>query len=233
MRKKWRLVYLDVMAGPGLCRIKETGEEFPGSPLVALDQEFHEFIFIEDDPQLGDALKKRIAKHAKSNLVKIIPRNWVEVAEEGELRFKDDTLVVAFVDPTGISQIPMKAMLQLTKNQRIDMLVTIQHSLGITWNVRQYIRSQSEETALDGFLDSGDWRQWKWSEASEFAHKAIDAFSERIQKEGFIGTRHISVPAGQPLYRFTLFSRAPLAKKFWNEILKIDETGQRELHLEA
>lgn len=30
-------------------------------------------------------------------------------------------------------------------------------------------------------------------------------------------------------HRFTLFSRHPLAEKFWNEILKIDETGQREL----
>ena len=41
--------------------------------------------------------------------------------------------------------------------------------------------------------------------------------------------RLISVPTDQPLYRFTLFSRHPLGEKFWNEILKIDETGQREL----
>src|SRR5437870_11890340 len=28
MRKKWRLRYLDVVAGPGRCKIAETGEEF-------------------------------------------------------------------------------------------------------------------------------------------------------------------------------------------------------------
>ena len=229
MRKKWRLVYLDVMAGPGLCKIKETGEEFHGSPFVALDHEFHEFILIEDDPQLADALKQRVAKHPKASQVQIIARNWVEVAKQGRLRFNDDTLVVAFVDPTGISQVPMKAMLQLTKNLRIDLLVTIQHSLGITLNVPQYIKSESGQTALDAFLDSADWRKWKWKDASEFARQAIDAFSERIQKQTFIGTRHISVPPDQPLYRFTLFSRHPLAEKFWNAILKIDETGQREL----
>lgn len=222
--------YLDVMAGPGLCKLKETGEEFPGSPFVALAHEFHEFILIEDDPQLADVLKQRVAKHPKGSLVKIIPENWVEVAEQGCLRFRDDTLVVAFIDPTGISQVPMKAILQLTKTRRIDLLVTTQHSLGITLNVPQYIKSESEQTALEAFLDSGDWRKWKWREASEFARKAIDAFSERIQKEGFIGTRHISVPPDQPLYRFTLFSRHSLAEKFWNEILRIDETGQRELH---
>jgi len=34
MRNKFKLVYLDVMAGPGLCKIEENGEEFSGSPLV-------------------------------------------------------------------------------------------------------------------------------------------------------------------------------------------------------
>jgi three-Cys-motif partner protein len=229
MRKKWRLTYLDVMAGPGLCKIKESGEEFPGSPFVALDYDFHKFTFIEDDPQLADALKQRLAKHPKAGLASVIAGNWVELAEEGRLCFSDDTLVVAFIDPTGISQVPMRAMLQLTKNKRIDLLVTIQHSLGITWNVPQYVRSASGQTALDAFLDSGSWRNWKWKDASDFALMAIDAFSQRIQDEGFIGTRHISVPSEQPLYRFTLFSRHSLAEKFWNEVLKIDETGQREL----
>lgn len=231
MRTKWRLVYLDVMAGPGMCKIKETGEEFPGSPFIALGHEVHEFILIEDDPQLADALRQRVAKHPKARLVEVIAKNWVDVLQHGRLRFNDDTLVVAFVDPTGISQVPMKAMLQLTMNARIDLLVTLQYSLGITWNVPQYLRSRAEQTALDAFLDSRGWRKWKWREASEFARMAIDAFSQRIQQQGFIGTRHISVPAAQPLYSFTLFSRHPLAEKFWNEILKIDETGQRELQL--
>jgi hypothetical protein len=181
MHQKWRLVYLDVMAGPGLCKIEETGEEFPGSPLVALEHGFEEFIFIEDNPRLADALEQRVSRHRKTSLVKVIRENWVEVVEQGRLRFSDGTLVVAFVDPTGISQVPM------------------------------------------------GWREWKWKEASEFARMAIDAFSQRIQQEGFIGTRHISVPQDQPLYRFTLFSRHPLAETFWTKILKIDETGQREL----
>src|SRR5438093_125755 len=112
-----------------------TGEEFPGSPLIALDYEFHEFILIEEEPHLADALKQRVAKHPKASLVKVIPKAWVEVLQQGRLRFSDDTLVVAFIDPTGISQVPVKAMLGLTQNRRIDLLVTIQHSLGITWNV--------------------------------------------------------------------------------------------------
>ena len=57
MRKKFKLVYLDVMAGPGRCKIEETNEEFPGSPLVALDHDFAEYIFIEEEPELVERLE--------------------------------------------------------------------------------------------------------------------------------------------------------------------------------
>ena len=231
MRNKWRLVYLDVMAGPGRCRIKETGDEFPGSPLVALDHDFAQYVFIEDTPELSDALKQRVAKHPKAQQVQVITESWVEVAKSGRLRFDDKTLLVAFIDPTGISQVPLSAMLELTKNPHIDLLVTIQHSLGITWNVPQYLRAGNDQTALDAFLGTADWRNWQWREPSQFAQMAIDCFSNRIKREGFIDMRHVSVPEGQPLYRFTLFSRHKLAEKFWNKILKIDEKGQRELNL--
>ncbi len=45
MRNKFRLVYLDVMAGPGCCKEEKTGDEFPGSPFVALDFDFSRYFF--------------------------------------------------------------------------------------------------------------------------------------------------------------------------------------------
>jgi len=103
MRNKFKLVYLDVMAGPGRCKIEKTAEEFPGSPLVALDYDFSEYIFIEEEPELVESLKKRISNHPKVRKVKIIPENWIKVVESGRLKFDKHTLVVAFIDPTGIS----------------------------------------------------------------------------------------------------------------------------------
>jgi three-Cys-motif partner protein len=143
------------------------------------------------------------------------------------LTFDDSTLVVAFVDPTGISQLPMSAMRRLAQNPRIDLLVTIQYRLGIVWNAPQFQRSQND-TVLDAFLDSREWRQWNTQDPTCFGRMAIDRFSREFCRLGFIGTRHVSVPEIQPLYRFTLFSRHQLAEKFWTEILKIDEKGQRE-----
>lgn len=230
MRNKFKLVYLDVMAGPGRCKIEETGEEFPGSPLVALEHDFAEYIFVEEDEDSVHALKKRVGGHSKANKVKVIPENWIKVVGSGKLNFDNSTLVVAFVDPTGISQMPMAAMKELAKSPRIDLLVTIQYRLGIVWNAPQYRKSKNSDTALDNFLDEDSWREWENKEAGEFGRLAVERFCDKFQKEeGFLGTRHVSVPENNPLYRFTLFSRHPLAEKFWLNILKIDEKGQREL----
>jgi three-Cys-motif partner protein len=113
MQSKWRLVYLDVMAGPGRCKMKDSGEEFAGSPLVALDHAFAQYVFIEEDKNLADALRQRVRAHPKAKKVKIYDASWVGLASAGELQFDNSTLVVAFIDPTGISQIPMSAMRQL------------------------------------------------------------------------------------------------------------------------
>jgi len=230
MRNKFRLVYLDVMAGPGRCKIEETNEEFPGSPLVALDHDFAEYIFIEEEPELVSALKQRVSNHPKAGKIKIIPENWINVVKSGRLKFDASTLVVAFVDPTGISQVPLHAMKKLASNPRIDLLVTIQYRLGIVWNAPQYLKAKNNQTALDNFLGDQSWREWENKNAGEFGRLAVEFFCDRFQKEeGFIGTRHVSVPERNSLYRFTLFTRNRRGEDFWNKILKIDEKGQREL----
>jgi len=230
MRDKFKLVYLDVMAGPGRCAIEDTNEEFPGSPLVALDYDFSQYIFIEEEAALTNALQQRVAKHPKAKKIEIISENWTHVVESGRLKFDASTLVVAFVDPTGISQLPMAAMNRLVNNPRIDLLVTIQYRPGIVRNAPQYLKAKNTQTALDNFLGDQSWRQWEDKDPGELGRLAVERFCEKFQKEnGFIGTRHISVPEKNPLYRFTLFTRHPLGEGFWLKISKTDEKGQREL----
>ena len=230
MRDKFKLVYLDVMAGPGYCNIAETQEEFPGSPVVALDYDFAEYIFIEQRPELAKALKARIANHPKARKTNIISEDWIEVVQSGRLSFDSSTLVVAFVDPTGISQVPLSAMKALAKNPKIDLLVTIQYRLGIVWNAPHYRKAKAGQTVLDDFLGDQIWRQWRDKESGEFGRMAVEYFCDKFQKEEhFIGTRHVSIPESNPLYRFTLFSRHPRGEDFCLKILKTDEKGQRQL----
>jgi hypothetical protein len=84
---------------------------------------------------------------------------------------------------------------------------------------------------LDDFLDGQIWHQWDNKDATEFGRLAVQHFCKKLEDEGFIGTRHISVPQDNPLYRFTMFSRHKCGEDFWLKILNTDEKGQRELEL--
>lgn len=223
------VLYLDVMAGPGRCIEEKTGDEFPGSPFVALDCDFSAYWFVEENPALFAALTTRLASHPKRERIVLKNQSWTELAMSGAFQFDARTLVVAFVDPTGISQMPWPAVRALLRLPRIDVLATIQYRLAIVWNAPQYKRAANQDTALDKFLDSPIWRDWPDRDATEFGRMAIDAFIGKVGEVGFKTSRQIPVGEGQALYRLALFSRHPLADKFWQETLKIDEKGQREL----
>jgi three-Cys-motif partner protein len=228
MRSKFRLVYLDVMAGPGLCKEDKSGEEFPGSPFIALDFDFSAYVFIEGDKRLCSALEQRLAGHPKRSRIQPINENWIDVVGSDRLFFDGSSLVVAFIDPTGIADLPIYALRRLMANPRIDMLITIQYRLGIVWNVPLYQRSESDDLALTHFLGHSRWREWQARDSSEMGRLAVDDFCKQIEDAGFIGSRHISIPEDNPYYRFAYFSRHPLGDKFWSEILKLDEQGQRD-----
>ena len=231
MKNKWpRRVYLDVMAGPGKCEIENTGEELPGSPLIALKHEFTDWVFVENDPVLADALAKRVKK--VNPKARVIQGDWTALVSKGELDF-DNALVVAFVDPTGIQHVPWDALQQLLKgNRTIDLLMTIQYAMGITLNANNYIESQTEQTVLDRFLAERRWRDWHCKSPTEFKDKTLDVLFEKLRGIGFAYGGQQTIQANKrPLYRLALFSRNPLAEKFWKEIIRVDETGQREFKL--
>jgi three-Cys-motif partner protein len=225
-------IFLDVMAGPGLCKIKGSGAELPGSPFIAMKHEFTEFVFLESDRHLATALEKRVQANAKAKFATVVPCDWTQEVAEGRLSFAKG-LIVAFVDPTGIKQVPWQAMKRLlTSNQKIDILATLQYAMGITLNVYQYLESGSEQTtALDTFLGERDWRNWPRERTDRaFTTRVINRWIEKLGALGFQGSRQITVEAnGAPLYRLALFSRHRKADEFWRKIITVDESGQREL----
>lgn len=222
------IVYLDVMAGPGRCVEEKTGAEFHGSPFVALDCDFSRYWFVEEDPGLFEALSNRLANHPKRERIILTNQSWTELALTGAFAFDARKLVIAFVDPTGISQMPWPAVQALLRLPRVDVLATIQYRLAIVWNVPQYKRAAHQNTVLDKFLDSPLWRDWPEQDATEFGRMAIDTFIAKVGEEGFKTSRQIPVGEGQALYRLALFSRSDLADRFWRETVKIDEEGQRD-----
>jgi hypothetical protein len=110
-----------------------------GITATGMKNAFPRRVFVEADPSLAAALEKRVGAHPKARQTTVICEDWAKVAAAGRLRF--DGLVVAFVDPTGISQVPWMAMERfLRDNPKIDLLTTLQYAMGITLNAYQPVK---------------------------------------------------------------------------------------------
>jgi len=229
MKKKWSLTYLDLLAGPGVCQIRDTKELVPGSPFVALDFPFDRFLYYEANVEVAAALKERVTRHEYSDRCKVETREWQEVVLAPGFRLPSG-LILAFIDPTGISQVPWTAIEALASaSSRIDILMTIQHGMGITLNQHQSLAKDSE-TAVDAFLGGAEWRS-RLPTSGNFCQAVLEAFTERMSGLGFSTRKWMLVKnnKGQGLYYLCLFSRNPVAIRFWDEVVKKDETGQRTL----
>src|SRR5258708_34283224 len=76
MKNKWdSRVYIDLYAGPGLLKIRDTNKFIWGSPILALGVEhpFDKYIFCENDAVSLDELKKRVARHFPNADVEFVP----------------------------------------------------------------------------------------------------------------------------------------------------------------
>lgn len=231
--QRFGLVYVDAMAGPGRCIIRETNEETPGSPVIALEHAFNQYVFAESDPELADALRQRVSQHPRGKPDQVVARDWCDLVKDGKLDFQN-SLVIAFVDPTGISQVPWLALERLLRgNSKIDLLMTVQHGMGIKLNAGNYVDTNSEdETALSQFLGENDWRNWRFTSPTDFTDKVLNRWFEKVRQLGFEYIHQELVTAGTlPLYRFVWCSRHSLGADFSKKITRWDEKGQKEFNL--
>jgi len=76
MKSIWKgeLYYIDLFAGCGKCRVRETCEEIDGSALVSLSVKypFKKYFLVELDSDAVNALKERVEKTPYKDRVKIV-----------------------------------------------------------------------------------------------------------------------------------------------------------------
>lgn len=234
MKGKWHRLYIDVMAGPGRCRIKSSGELSPGSPFVALDRDFDEYRFYEASSTLADALQQRVAVHPKVDRCRVIRADWTQAVLDPSFSLPQHTLTLAFIDPTGISQVPWHAVKALAQSSnRIDIMFTIQHALGINWNAHQYLASTADVTVADAFAGGRQWRDRR-GPTQPVREALITEFVANMGTLGFQTRKWqlVTLPSGSGLYYLCLFSRNPLALNFWDKVVLKDETGQKAFGFE-
>jgi len=240
MKNKWdgRLYYIDLFAGPGRCRIRGTGEEFDGSPLIALTGfEFAQYYFFESDPACFHALEARVKSRAPKKLdrVSMFLGDCNKTIEHANLT--REGLGVAFIDPTGIAPISFETVTRLAEHRQLDLIINFSEGMGIRMNLHQY--AGTDTNALTRFIGSKRWRALGQQSPASFNQLCTDIANEYLANLGALGyiavnSDWIAVKTDQNalLYYLVFASKNPKGNDFWRKIKQIGPHGQRKFSWE-
>jgi three-Cys-motif partner protein len=237
MSKKWagRLYYVDLFAGPGRCEIRGAKEEIDGSPLISLlGFDFAKYFFFEEDSASHQALDRRVkdrarSKYASAKLIQGDCNNRID-----EIDPPKNGLGLAFIDPTGISQLSFETVRKLTTGRQIDLIINFPEGMGIRMNLHQY--TQKEKTALNRFMGSARWQQRYQKSLMTFdqaCREIAQEYLENLRSLGYLAVDSDWIPVRTDrnalLYCLLFASKHPTGNDFWRKIKRINLHGQREL----
>ena len=222
MKYNWKSrVYLELFSGPGRCLIRKTGKEDLGSPLKVIEHEFTKFIFTEMSLPVAEALAQRLEPFDNAAYTEIWCGDCAEAVQK--ILIPAGSLTLAFIDPTGIGHAPFSLIETLHRKTRCDLLVNIQHGMGIKMNIHQYTPDADEQSALTKFLGNNSWKQISRHDPREFFRLVLELYKKQLDGLGFsfIG-REVFITNDQntPLYLLLYASKHPKGKEFWDKAMK-------------
>jgi three-Cys-motif partner protein len=168
MKDKWdERVYIELYAGSGHSKIKDTSRIIEGSPLQApaLEHPLDNYIFCEINPRALEALRVRVERVAPSAKVAFIQGDCNQriseiLAEIPAHSIGHRVLSLCFVDPYDMG-IKFETLRRLS-DKYVDFLVLLALYMDANRNYQNYI--EEEAVKIDEFLGSRTWRdEWKVS----------------------------------------------------------------------
>lgn len=240
MKGKWdRRVYIDLFAGAGRARIKNTRRIVPASPILAIDiqDRFDSYIFCEEDPLKIKALQDRVSKSYPEVDARFLPGDTNKLTDrilqeipQHHRGFK--VLCFCFADPYKLENLQFQTISKLS-SRFIDFLVLIPSGMDANRNVSHYVNPSNN--IVDRFLGTSAWRNdWKQAETmgESFEHFLTDRFGKEMAALGYLysgveDTKLVrSTDKNLPLYRLAFFSRKSLGQKFWEQARKYSQDQQ-------
>lgn len=225
-------VYIELYAGAGYSRIRDTNRVIPGSPINALTlkEPFDRYILCEEDAQKRAALEKRVLRHAPGVDVTFVPGDCDEhiaeiVAAIPQHSKSNKVLTLCFVDPNNIG-IKFKTLRSLGETRMMDFIVLLALYMDALRAEQHYVR---HPTKINELLGTELW-QGRWKEAkrkgSDFPHFLAEEFTTSMAGMKYIPPPFYSMrkvfyyEKNYPLYAVGLFSRHPFAYSLWGDALK-------------
>lgn len=254
MKRKWQIrVFVDLYSGPGLLIERESGREYEGSPLLAVNQPagFTHYFFNDVDPRNVEALQNRLTRRRITNYqVYSLPAKDAAISIGNQLRrLKNETgefLGLAFIDPVGSpeSMLPLSALRVLTTDVRLDLLITF-HTQSYKRVLGQAAAAYRRGTLqMSDVIGICDIFRISTSEVAQIlnnwlSHRGartrllLDQYRRALQRLGyqFFESEEGIEPAirnstGAPMYHLVFASKHERGQQFWEKI-KRGATPQR------
>lgn len=247
-KQKWRaLNYIDLFAGPGKCQM-DTGEIYLGSPLLALTAKkpFSHYFFADLEPSNIAALQQRTAASPQSanchfytgdsNIIVHQIVTKIQTMNSSFVQGAWPCLNLAFLDPEGLEL--EWATVETLAHLRTDLIIHYSQ-MGLERYMPIAIE-KSEETVVDRFFGSRDWREiyLEWRNKTGLHRQLIDFYKNNLKALGYVEIKGddeswneplMRNTKNAPLYRLLFASKHELGEKFWRTVNQRDVHGQTRL----
>lgn len=231
MKNKWDCrVYLDLFAGAGRARIKDSKRIIYTSSFLALrvSSPFDKYIFCDTDESKLDALKQRANRDFPTRNVayqkgdcNILAKQIRDSIPQASAQYK--VLTFCFVDPYSMESLCFSTIEEIAIKY-VDFFVLIPAYMDARRNLKEYLKPRNE--IVEGFLGMPEWRE-VWNEVKgpsiNFGSFIANQFGIKMQSLDYIynglqDTELVQLPEKNvSLYRLAFFSRDSLGYNFWQQ----------------
>jgi three-Cys-motif partner protein len=217
--------FVDLFAGPGRSRIRETGTIIRGSPLVALahkEAPFTKVILCDLDEENTRALGVRTV--AYRDRVQIIQGDCNQVIGDITAKIPPYGLNVALLDPFSVNQLQFTTIAALAAFKRMDLIIHFP-----TMDLkRNFGRDQNRVGRFLGTSGSEDQIR-----TPSDVVKRIETLRTSLGAFGYTGeqVRSIAIKNNKKnvLYHLVFASKNSRGDAIWNDIVKRESDGQGNL----
>lgn len=232
MKHKWnQLVYIDLFAGAGYAKIKETGKTYLNSALLAMSVPipFTKYILCEQDNERFEALYLRVKRdfsHLNCELIHGDSNSNVDKVLKAIPKFgKGNTLLpFCFVDPFSLN-LNFNTINALGQNL-MDFLILQALHMDANRNFETYLNE--ENCKIENYLGVKNWRKEFENEGviyrKDFVKFLADEFQKQMVRLGYQDTKHMhqirSNEKNLPLYYLAFYSKDPRGVDFFKKVQK-------------
>lgn len=232
MKNKWdQLVYIDLFAGAGYSRIKETGKVYRSSALIAMsvDLPFSKYILCEKDAKRFSALSERVKRdfnHLDVTLIQGDSNKNVEKVIEAIPPFsKNNTLLpFCFVDPFSLN-LKFETIRALSSGL-MDFLILQALHMDANRNLEVYLKESN--TKIADYLGVKNWRVLFDKDLISYRQNFVKFLADQYQSQmsllNYVKSKQShqirSNQKNLPLYYLAFFSKHPRGIDFFKKAEK-------------